>query len=1105
MLVAAATRADPNRELTGRARGVRWWAESGANNRHMPHRYTAAQIADVLGLPRPTGQQAAIIEAPLTPNLVIAGAGSGKTETMAARVIWLVANELVKPEQVLGLTFTRKAAGELSVRIRGRLAMLRQRGLADVAGEPMVSTYHAYAIGVVAEHGVRAGLEPTSRLITEAVSWQHADAVVQAYDGDMSAVDAAPSTVTAAVLELFGQLAEHLRTPAELADWTDQLCRRVEAMPYGERKRATPAPVKALLERQRARAQLLPLVQRYSGRKQRMESMDFADQIARAAAVARDHPEVGAVERARYRVVLLDEYQDTSHAQLVLLRSLFGDGHPVTAVGDPCQSIYGWRGASAGNLTRFPRDFPSRRGITPIAPLSVSWRNAPRILGLANKISAPLRSIAGRETPELVSRPGIEHHVGELECALHSTVDDEAQWLAERISALWTNEPNPPTTAVLVRRRGQCDRVAAALRAVGVPVEVVGLGGLLSTPEIRDVVATLTVLSDPTAGNALLRLLTGARWRVGPRDLAALMGRAKALVRRVENADPVQGSSPVVHSETPLDHPSIVEALDDLGPAKHYSPRGYARLSLLRDELRALRTRVGDPLPELVSAVERALCLDIEVAVRRPDDPALARAHLDAFADAAAKFADTAETATLSAFLAYLGAAESEEYGLPAGQVEVHQGAVQLLTVHAAKGLEWDVVAVPGLSRGVFPSEGKTGPLWTSALGVLPFALRGDRDDLPELNLAGVVDQAGVASALEEFREAWALHQLTEERRLAYVAVTRARHRLLCSGYWWDEATKPRGASVFLEEAREYSQGDTPIWTQEPEVDAANPMTTVATSLSWPSDPLAERREAVVAGAHLVSTAMRFERSPAPDGYEERQWHAEAELLLAERAETHIGDTIDVPIPPHLSVSQLVTLQRDPERLAHEIRRPMPRPPSPWSRRGMAFHAWLEQRFGSQQLFDLDELLPGSADDVAESAEGAVVMDAEPADNLLELQQAFCASAWADRTPIHAEVPFATTIAGVAVHGRMDAVFADADGGFDVIDWKTGAVPAGEAARAAAVQLAAYRFAWADIAGVPLERVRAGFHYVRPNKTVRPSDILGADELAALVSSRLAR
>jgi DNA helicase-2/ATP-dependent DNA helicase PcrA len=1092
-------------------------------------RYTPVELARLLGLPAPTRQQAEVIAAPVEPLLVVAGAGAGKTETMAARVIWLVANSHVRPEQVLGLTFTRKAAGELAHRIRTRLSQLvRRLGRDDlIAGDPTVATYHSFAARVVREHGLRAGYEPSTRLLTEATRWQLADAVVRGYDGDMSAVLAAPTTVTDAVLQLAADLAEHLREPAEVAAWTGRFFEQVAA-----RHGRLPRPVRDVLDRQRARLQLLPLVRAYAERKQVLAAMDFGDQLARAATVAREHPDVGVVERDRFRVVLLDEYQDTSHAQVVLLRALFGEGHPVTAVGDPCQSIYGWRGASAGTLERFAVEFPRRDG-APARELSLttSWRNRPEILDVANALSAPLRA-AGHRVPELAPADRLAPlaSTATVHCALLSSWADEAAWLADRLVSAWRTAAGAdadalpfeipvskrPTTAVLVRTRAQIPAVEAALRERGLPVEVVGLGGLLDTPEVRDVVSTLRVLADPTEGAALLRLLTGPRWRIGPRDLVALYRRARELAaerrRRGDRDEPAL----VDH----LDEAVLVEALDDLGEASGYSAEGYRRFAALRDEFRVLRARLDQPLPDLLADIEATIGLDVEVAAR-PGDAGLARGHLDALGDIAARFAAESEGATLAAFLAYLAAAEMEERGLSPGEVEVVTGAVQILTAHAAKGLEWDVVAVVGLTAEVFPGPTSSSDHWLRGLGVLPFPLRGDRAGLPELDLTGAADQKGVVRAIEEFCEAWRAHDVREERRLAYVAVTRPRRLLLCSGYWWGDGVKRRrGPSPFLSEIRARclaGAGTVDVWTPDPGPEAENPTGTRVARASWPGDPLGDRRPALAEGAELVRAARsggpaappgtgdqtgagdrtgagdqrRADDQTGVDEIEAQRWGYEAALLLAERAQLVHGLSapVEVRLPAHMSVSQLVTLRRAPQRLARTLRRPLPTRPDPQVRRGTAFHAWLEQRFGADRLLDLDEL-PGAAD-----------ADAAPDTALAELQERFLASEWADRVPVAVEVPFATVVGGVVIRGRMDAVFADAGGGFDVVDWKTGARPLGADADSAAVQLAAYRLAWAALRGVPIERVRAGFHYVREAATVRPADLLTEAELTTLVMS----
>lgn len=210
-------------------------------------------------------------------------------------------------------------------------------------------------------------------------------------------------------------------------------------------------------------------------------------------------------------------------------------------------------------------------------------------------------------------------------------------------------------------------------------------------------------------------------------------------------------------------------------------------------------------------------------------------------------------------------------------------------------------------------------------------------------------------------------------------------------------------------------------------------------------------------------------------------------MLLAERAQAVAGDGRNVPLPDNLSVSALVTLARDPAELARQIRRPMPRPPAPQARRGTAFHRWLESRYGQLRLLDPDDV-PGAADD-----------GAAPDEELAELQRNFARSDWAALTPVDMEVPFETTLGGRVLRGRMDAVFRGADGRYDVVDWKTGARPSGPDADAAAVQLAAYRLAWAELAGTSIDDVRAAFHYVRTNETVRPVDLLDARQLSELV------
>ena len=1079
----------------------------------VPRLLTPAEVAARCGLSyAPSPEQAGVVEAPVDrPLVVVAGAGSGKTETMAARVAWLVANQLVAPEAVLGLTFTRKAASELNARVRLRLGALAEHPGTDPAlrerlavAAPTVATYHGYAASIVAEHGLRIGVEPGSGVLGPAMCWGQAATAVASHTGDMSDVALGLVTTTEDVLQLAGELGEHDVTPAALRAWTARFEAQLRGYPDAGRKKGPYAEVLKMVVRQRARVALLPMVEAFAARKRAAGAIDYADQVSLAARVAVSSAEVGRRERARWRVVLLDEYQDTSVGQLRMLEALFGGpgGHPVLAVGDPRQSIYGWRGASAGTIERFDRTFPG----TPERPaerltLSTSWRNDRAVLTMANAVAGMLPEPVVA-LPDLTAAPVAGP--GEVHVGLYDTVAEETRALADRLEQSWKGSGDGakrPTIAVLVRRRAQLPGIAAALRERGLPVEVVGLGGLLDVPEVSDVVATLRVLVDPSAGDALGRLLTGARWRIGPRDLAALETRSRSLVRErssaPEDATPPQPGAPAAPTP-PRERGSIIEALDDLGRADAYSTEGHRRLRRLANELTALRSRLGESLPDLVDEVVRSLGLETELASHPDVTPGGARTHLDALHEVAAEFSELAELPSLPAFLGYLADAEIRERGLEPGEVAVNPEAVQLLTGHSAKGLEWDVVAVPGMTVGQFPAKGDASDSWIRDPGAVPVDLRAtDRAELPQLHLPvpGSGDQAAVRDALEEYVDEWKDFGLAEEIRLGYVAVTRAKHLLLCSGSWWRDGKTANGPSsllLTLKDACDDGAGVVDAWAPSPEDDAENPALAEWPVGVWPADPLSSgRRRALTAAAELVAVTephpLTADALGTTDDPLVADWIRDADLLLRERAE-HSRGAVDVPLPAHLSVSALVALRRDPAELARRLRRPMPAAPAPLARRGTAFHAWLEERFGVSRLIDLDEL-PGSGD-------AAAAPDAA----LTALQQAFLASAWADRQPVDVEAPFETPLGPLTLRGRIDAVYATPDGGFEVIDWKTGPVPGAAELAAAGVQLAAYRLGWSRLTGVPVERVSAGFHHVAADRTLRPVDLLDEAGLLALVT-----
>lgn len=1176
-------------------------------------RVTPQRLADALGLPPPTEEQAAVIAAPPGPTLVVAGAGAGKTETMAARVVWMVANQLVAPDEVLGLTFTRKAAQQLTSRIRTRLARLAGAPLLReidpsgalrtiVAGaEPEISTYHSYAGRLLTAHGLLLPVEPSAALLTQTQLWQLAHEVVRSWDGDLD-TDRTPVSVTEAVLALSGQLAEHLVGPEQLVEAHAELEKLVYTLPPGPRQRGGPSQaLVGVVTAQRERVGLLPLVGQLADALNRRGALDFGSQMSLAAQLAVDHPEVAAAERARFKLVLLDEYQDTGHAQRVLLAALFGNAEAVqqdrpskpvrirgdarrprhdgdtlfemseqqppaqdragadaparpdvvtasaagdsvvqalavTAVGDPMQSIYGWRGASAANLPRFATDFPTASGApAPVLPLLTSWRNPPEALALANLVADPLRRVAraagGATVDALRAKP--QSHAGVVELALTETIAQERDWIAERIAREWAtareNEDPPPTSAVLIRRNADAAPLAEALRAQGLPVEIVGLGGLLATPEVADIVATLRLIAEPGTGSAAVRILTGARWRIGVTDLAALARRARMLsigsgsgaTDAITDAAGLATALREVAPE-PTEKAGLADAIADPGAADQYSEAGFARITALGEELAALRERSGQPLVELVADVERTIGVGVETQARRAiAGGGAGREHLDAFAEVVAGYAADSR-ASLSGLLAFFTAAESVENGLEPGEVEVARDRVQVLTVHAAKGLEWEVVAVPHVSATVFPSTTALST-WLGALSELPTALRGDRaqpdasEGVPVLDLSAVGDRAELEHALAEHKDALKSRRLDEERRLFYVALTRTERVLLVSAYYWPETgSSQKGPSDFLLELREANENPACAahgvatvarWDDRPPPDAVNPFADNPPTAQWPRDPLGNRRDPIEQGAALVRDALDELHSGAVDSVEIAEsdetdddpegWVNDVDALLAEFTAAELAEQ-QVELPGQLPATALVELRADPARLAARLRRPLPYPPNPMARRGTAFHAWVQSWFGSEQLLGLDEL-PGAADSAGQAGRA----DQE----LAAMQSAFRRSPWAHRNPVDVEVPFETSIAGTVIRGRMDAVFAEPGGRWIVVDWKTGAEPGPADEPAVAMQLAVYRLAWArlmaartgETEAAMLQRVGAAFHYIRSGRTIAPDRLAGPAELERLI------
>lgn len=1043
------------------------------------------------------------------PSLVVAGAGSGKTELMATRVVWLVANGICKPEQVLGLTFTRKAASELSRRINNALTELAKSDLWPLESKdfasPNITTYNSYANSLYRDYALALGYEDDATLLTDAGRFQLAREVVvkygEAIDPRLIEADLSINQVVEGVLTLAGAMNDHAATPEKIELIIKDLYLTIAALPA--KAAVTPEqPIGSTLLKAFSGAldtpMLAQLAQAFIEEKRKRGFIDFSDQVALADRAVRELGDtVRNRELAQYEQILLDEYQDTSTLQTRLLAGLYS-GKSVFAVGDPNQSIYGWRGASASNLGDYLTTFGTKDRQVKQFPLTTSWRNPKVVLDLANVVLAPLG-----QTPEyLMSRPKLaEVDVRELRAPDHAPegeitikfadqIGNEAafvaNWFKENLTATYNGKT--PTAAVLMRSRTQMAVFENALLDAGLVVEVVGIGGILESPEVVDLVAALRVIHYPGAGANLMRLLAGPRWQVEPKDLERLSRYSRTLAKFWSRE-----STKVSGAEAEA---SIIDALDSLLDEEdgdrlpNFSERGLAALKNCAELLRNLRTRTGMPLPEFVRAVEQELWLDIELAANpKRLDP---MANLNGFANLVLGYSEGSNQ-TLGGFLEWLEYADKmDRFDTPA--VSARPGIVQIITAHAAKGLEWDLVAVPTMVEGTFPYI-KSTQGWLSR-GVLPFQLRGDASSLPHLNVKACVNQTEVGKAIEAFKLEQREYLLREDRRVAYVALTRPKQKLLLSGSKWKAGlAQPVEPNAYLFSAAlindprvvvidKSDDPENPL-PSYPEIET-NPVDEAAISEIWPMEPLGEKhRKKIEIASALVENALAV-RAPS-----RLEIDSKIDLLLEEQTELK-SRSKQVKLPVRIPASRFKEFIYDLPKIVKMYRRPLPEQPYKQTMAGTLFHAWVEQRFG----------VLGTSDEL--DAIELLNEDESTQKTVEELREIFEGSRFAKMTPHSIESEIQVTIKGNTFICKLDAVFKT-DNGFEIVDWKTGKPPVGEKEIAErALQLALYRMAFARIHQVDPSLIEVCLYYVADDLEIKPELVPSEAELIHLWESVLA-
>ncbi len=946
----------------------------------------------------PTAEQQRIIDHPLEPLRVAAGAGTGKTATVVERLASAIGDGL-DPEAALGITFTNKAAGELADRLRYRLPVLAAEGR-----EVEVSTYHGFALRILTEFGALVGVERdlavigpgyVRQLLHESVGsepYRHIDITALAHRIDDAAT-------------LGAQVAANLLDPGNIV---------------------APDPPDDTWQQ---RMELIRILGNYQDTKRRLGIVDFGDLIRLAYRVVHDHPDIAARIRARYRIVVLDEYQDTDPGQRRLLQAIFGAGFPITAVGDADQTIYEWRGASLDNFIGFVHHFP-RAGnkLAKTLALTTNRRSGPTILDVANGIRGLLHGGVTRDP--LRPAATVDDHVG---YGWFRTAADEAAWIAGEMWRLHVEHGLAwRDMAVLFRRHRSIAPVRTALAAADIPFEVVSLGGLIEVPEVADVHAWLRILARPDDSVALTRILLGSRYRLG-------LGEVAPLARWVRAHEPGRHDPDL---EVPYPLMEAVDRWDE--PDTDATAADHALIEFRWTYRRLLADAQQTTLVELIRRIIDAIDGWTEVAAMPAVAGLTARLNLYRFLDLAEGWSPLAGRPSLEGFLGYLDVLADEATAAELDTATVGgEDAVSLLTVHRAKGLEWDTVFVPALAKNVFPSKSfgfddpRGRPRW------LPYEFRLDADSLPSLD--GRDDD--VRARLQE-------RHRQGELRTAYVAVTRAKRRLFMTGAVWDRPMRPYDPSELLELVRRVDGTKQIAWVAEPgdRPDAPSPVQPI----DGP-DPHFER-----GWRDLLRQAVDHPGPPHP------AWDPDVEparhqlTLMLDNLPT--GPPPAPPPPPATSVTGLVTLASCPQRFYWNEVDPLPRRPASWLRRGAETHRRIELHHQGVRAFaDLEPDAPPTGE--------------VPGDARIDPFAVFRRSRFADVKPRLTETPIDLTLAGVRVRGRIDAVFEPELGWWEIIDWKSGRRPDDPSA---VVQLQAYATAAArgGVVGDTPQRISAGFVYL---------------------------
>jgi DNA helicase II / ATP-dependent DNA helicase PcrA len=680
------------------------------------------------------------------PALVVAGAGTGKTQVITRRIAWLIATRRARPAEILALTFTDKAAEEMAVRVD----QLVPYGYTDTS----ISTFHAFGDALIRSYALELGLPTDVRVLSRPEVVIFLREHLFEFDLDEYRPLGDPTRFLAALATLFSRCKDEDIAPAAYLEHAERLTAEATAIGAAlddgpETTEAERDAADALAEGARRQRELAGAYARYQELLASNGFIDFGDQVALALQLLRTSPQARAEVQGRFRYILVDEFQDTNRAQAELVNLIAGSHRNVMVVGDDDQAIYAFRGAAIDNILGFrerhqrARTVVLRRNYRSLAPvLDAAYRlvrfNDPERLEIRTGISKRLRAERSRPDPAPVRVEAF------------ATGPEEADWIAAEIARRIEEGARPRDHAVLVRANGHADPILRSLNMAGIPWRFSGTSGLYARPEVRLLLAFLRAVSDLSSSVDVYGLAASDVYGLGGEDLTVVVNAARRRNRSLWEVMEELARQPGLLRLAPTSRTIVTRLVADVrrySQLAHERPAGEVLYAFLRGSGLLARLAGTDTIAaeealgniarffEIVRAQSALLADDRAVFVTR---------HLQTLIEAG----DDPATAEL----------------------DPDADAVAVLTVHKAKGLEFGVVFLPGLVAGRFPTAGRGDPL------ALPTGLG-----------RGEPTTAAVA--------------LAEERRLFYVAMTRARDELILSHAADYGGARARRISPFVLEA----------------------------------------------------------------------------------------------------------------------------------------------------------------------------------------------------------------------------------------------------------------------------------------------------------------